>query len=340
MITLPILDLRNDSPEVQAKTIREALGTVGFFEVRNSNLEANEIETIFELAKEVFAQPQDVKESFAADAIGSGYYGPHQQALGLYKRDNKEALLYGRQTAHREQPLPPPFTPGSPAQSTLKKFYKDCHSTSEQLLELFALALELPFAHFRRAHSFGENTATSLIHYPPVPPGDQGRAVKSDIRSGEHKDWGTLTMLFQMPDGQPGLQVYLPRAAVPDAEPVDTNHNSEYTFEGEWGWYNAPIPPPGGFLINVGLAMELWSGGAYKATLHRVVFPPAKEGEGLQGRYSVTYFVQPDDQVEIRPVLQGGANVKEGEPVTSKDLFGGKLKESLERIKNMPERSA
>jgi isopenicillin N synthase-like dioxygenase len=164
-----------------------------------------------------------------------------------------------------------------------------------------------------------------------------------------------LIVVFQMPDGQPGLQVYLPRAAVPDAEPVDTNHNSEYTFEGEWGWYNAPIPPPGGFLINVGLAMELWSGGAYKATLHRVVFPPAKEGEGLQGRYSVTYFVQPDDQVvrpasssardvsnvqEIRPVLQGGANVKEGEPVTSKDLFGGKLKESLERIKNMPERSA
>ena len=43
--------------------------------------------------------------------------------------------------------------------------------------------------------------------------------------------------------------------------------------------------------------MELWSGGAYKATLHRVVFPAPPKEDGLKGRYSVTYFVQPDDDV-------------------------------------------
>jgi isopenicillin N synthase-like dioxygenase len=45
--------------------------------------------------------------------------------------------------------------------------------------------------------------------------------------------------------------------------------------------------------------MELWSGGAYKATLHRVVFPTPKDGtiEDLEGRYSIAYFVQPDDEV-------------------------------------------
>lgn len=42
-------------------------------------------------ARELFKQPQDVKESFPADAIGSGYYKPHEQALGIYKRDNKES---------------------------------------------------------------------------------------------------------------------------------------------------------------------------------------------------------------------------------------------------------
>ena len=118
---------------------------------------------------------------------------------------------------------------------------------------------------------------------------------------------------------------------------MDTLNTSEYAVEGDWGWYDAPIPPLGGFLINVGLAMELWSGGAYKATLHRVVFPPAKEGQALESRYSITYFVQPDDEVEIRPVLGEG---KEGPGITSKELFGGKLKESLERIKAMPPRVA
>lgn len=89
-------------------------------------------------------------------------------------------------------------------------------------------------------------------------------------------------------------------SAVGDAvEPVDSNNNSEYSTDGQWGWYDAPVPPSGAFLVNVGLAMELWSGGAYKATLHRVVFPTPKEGtvEDLDGRYSIAYFVQPDDEV-------------------------------------------
>lgn len=49
MLKLPVLDLQNDSPEVQAKTIREALGTIGFFEVHNSGLDTKAIEKIFSL---------------------------------------------------------------------------------------------------------------------------------------------------------------------------------------------------------------------------------------------------------------------------------------------------
>ena len=88
--------------------------------------------------------------------------------------------------------------------------------------------------------------------------------------------------------------MYLPLSTVP-LPPVDTLNNSEYTTTGYWGWFNAPIPPPGSFLVNVGLAMELWSGGAYRATLHRVVFPEGQDD--LKDRFSLAYFVQPDDQV-------------------------------------------
>ena len=108
-------------------------------------------------------------------------------------------------------------------------------------------------------------------------------------------------LVFQQPKGQPGLQVYLPRSASPSTSlppSSDTINNSEYTTPGEWAWYDAPVPPPSRFLVNVGLAMESWSGGAYKATLHRVIFPEPKDGEGaLKDRYTFAYFVQPDDDV-------------------------------------------
>jgi hypothetical protein len=44
--------------------------------------------------------------------------------------------------------------------------------------------VQLPYEHFRKAHSFGKNTATSMIHYPPIPLAERDQAVKSDIRSG------------------------------------------------------------------------------------------------------------------------------------------------------------
>lgn len=104
--------------------------------------------------------------------------------------------------------------------------------------------------------------------------------------------------VFQEPSGAPGLQVYLPRSAI-DVSP--TSHvplpvpgTSRVEADDTWAWYDAPVPPPGGFLVNVGLAMELWSSGAYKATLHRVIFPD----EGALGdRDTLAFFVQPDDDV-------------------------------------------
>lgn len=115
-LKLPRVDLAKDSPEIQARTIKDALGTIGFFEVCNSGLTPDTIQQMFDLVsipypiqncsspswlmrvdqyltsqtKELFQQPQEVKEAFPADAIGSGYYKPHEQALGIYKRDNKE----------------------------------------------------------------------------------------------------------------------------------------------------------------------------------------------------------------------------------------------------------
>ena len=51
MLSLPVIDLANDPPALQAERIRSALGTIGFFEVRNAGLEPEEIQRMFELVR-------------------------------------------------------------------------------------------------------------------------------------------------------------------------------------------------------------------------------------------------------------------------------------------------
>ncbi|RSH90184.1 hypothetical protein EHS25_001518 [Saitozyma podzolica] len=192
----------------------------------------------------------------------------------------------------------------------------------------------LPKEHFRQSHSFGLNTAMSLIHYPRLSDTERAEMNMMDIRAGEHKDWGTMTLLFQEPSGAPGLQVYLPRSAIdvsPTSQvPLPVPGTSRLEAEDTWAWYDAPVPPPGGFLVNVGLAMELWSSGAYKATLHRVIFPD----EGALGdRDTLAFFVQPDDDVALHPVLPGGIVDTSQKAITSGELFDSKLQESMNRFK-------
>jgi hypothetical protein len=43
---------------------------------------------------------------------------------------------------------------------------------------------QLPYEHFRKAHSFGLNTAVSMIHYPPIPAQHRQKATQTDVRSG------------------------------------------------------------------------------------------------------------------------------------------------------------
>jgi isopenicillin N synthase-like dioxygenase len=77
--------------------------------------------------------------------------------------------------------------------------------------------MQLPKEHFRQSHSFGLNTAMSLIHYPRLSDTERAEMNMTDIRAGgedaecheaergrlrgtlmylhlEHKDWGTMTL--------------------------------------------------------------------------------------------------------------------------------------------------
>lgn len=48
---IPGIDLAHDSPQVQATAIKDALGSIGFFEVRNSALRPEDIAQMFNLVR-------------------------------------------------------------------------------------------------------------------------------------------------------------------------------------------------------------------------------------------------------------------------------------------------
>ena len=92
---------------------------------------------------------------------------------------------------------------------------------------------------------------------------------------GEHTDYGYLTILFQ--DEQGGLQV----------RDVHTNE-----------WLDV-APIPGTFVVNLGDALEHFTGGLYRATPHRVV----QRSQATTARLSFPYFFDPSMSYEMKSVF-------------------------------------
>lgn len=87
-----------------------------------------------------------------------------------------------------------------------------------------------------------------FLHYPAIP----GGANVEPNRAGAHSDYGSLTLLFQRKNGGEGLQI------LPPSEPL------------EGGVWRDTGMVDDALLVNVGDALELWSGARFKSTLHRV----------------------------------------------------------------------
>jgi len=125
---------------------------------------------------------------------------------------------------------------------------------SIRLIRAFAAALEQPEEVFAPIYAELPNQRIKLIRYP-------GRDLDEDDQGvGAHKDSGFVTVLLQ--HGVAGLQVETPD-----------------------GWIDAP-PRPGTFIVNIGELLEMASNGYLKATMHRVVSPPAG-----QERFSIAFFL-------------------------------------------------
>jgi isopenicillin N synthase-like dioxygenase len=139
--------------------------------------------------------------------------------------------------------------------TTLLDWQKSMTEMAIVLLRAFAEALRLPANAFDALYGDKPNEHIKLIRYPGQDNTQSNQGV------GAHKDSGFLSFLLQ--DEQKGLQVE-----------VSPDH-----------WIDA-VPLPGSFVVNIGELLELATNGYLRATVHRVVSPPAG-----QDRLSIAFFL-------------------------------------------------
>jgi len=142
------------------------------------------------------------------------------------------------------------------------------------------------------AHKQPFNT-TRVIHYPAY----TGPIENKQMRIGEHSDYGTITLLWQIND-VPGLEVQ------------DLN--------GHWH----PVPyAEDGVVVNIGDLLQRWTNDYFKSTKHRVV-----NSHIDKERYSMPHFVDPTPGTIVSNLRKG--ETAKYDPIESKEYLMWRLAQS------------
>ena len=145
-----------------------------------------------------------------------------------------------------------------------------------KLLILLAIILELPEDYFLKVHRYDKLSDCHLRYMKYHRRSEEENEKAGGIWSKGHTDFGSLTLLFRQPVA--ALQVRTP--------------------EGEWKWVK---PYPGSITVNLADSLQFLTNGFLKSSIHRVVAPPPDQRD--IDRLGVLYFVRPEDNLELRPVV-------------------------------------
>ena len=192
------------------------------------------------------------------------------------------------------------------------RYALDMEALGIRLLHAIARHLGLGETWFDRFFDNGASTLR-LLHYPPRTEASvagveaqtlathQGRT--RTIMTAEHTDSGCLTLLHQ--DRVGGLQVMNAAGAWIDVPPVDD-----------------------ALVVNLGDLMQRWTGGAVRATKHRVLGDAV--GQGVP-RYSIPFFFEPSLDARIGPIPGLAADQDlASQPIRYGDYLLGKIQRFTE----------
>ena len=269
--TLPVLDLARYTSSAERDAfladLRHAARDIGFFYLINHGVDDALQNAVQREARRFFALTEAQKEQVAM--IHSPHFRGYNRAASEITRGQPDwreqfdigaerpALLLSDSDPRWRRLQGPNLWPD--ALPTLKPALLDWQRAMTlmalRLLRAFAEALQLPADAFDALYGSKPNEHIKLIRYPGQ------HATQSAQGVGAHKDSGFLSFLLQ--DEQKGLQVEV----APDR------------------WIDA-APRAGSFVVNIGELLELATNGYLRATVHRVVSPPAD-----RERLSIAFFL-------------------------------------------------
>ncbi|KAH8922769.1 Clavaminate synthase-like protein [Atractiella rhizophila] len=273
MLEIPVIPSKDLSPNALAPLLEPALTTTGFLclDIKGHPL-LEQSNRVFGISKRFFAEEKEedkMRCRIGNDNRGYGKLGT--ETLNPEKDevgDVKEFFNMGLFNQSNEKYTTKQSLPSvlSEGVNEIGRFQELCHD----------------FCHIATQRSGRLSLPGHILFL--VPTHLHASETKISSRAGAHSDYGSLTLLFQTPSGSNGLEILPPGSK-------------------EWTPVNVP---PDCVLVNVGDALEFWTGGKFKSTLHRVTAGPnGGDGAGAE-RWSIAFFDQPDKEV---PLVVGDGTV-------------------------------
>jgi isopenicillin N synthase-like dioxygenase len=261
-----------------ADAIGRAARDTGFFTIVNHGVPQEAVAALFAESRRFFALPVEEKQrvSLATTTNFRGYGAiGYEQLDPAHPGDAKETFEIGLELPsddprYAHPLLGPNYWPDLPGfRETLVHYQSLLRELGIALHRPIALDLGLDPDFFTPLIDPGLSNLR-VLRYPPHP----GTFDGTQYGAAPHTDYGVLTLLAQ--EDVSGLELR--------------------TSSGEW----LPVmPPPGGFVCNIGDCLMRWSNHTYVSTPHRVVNRTPRD------RYSAAFFADPNPEtiVDVLPTL-------------------------------------
>jgi len=276
----PLLDPHADAHDV-ARQIDRACRELGFFRITGHGIDRQRLAELDRLAREFFARPDAVKETFAMRHAGSAWRGwfPLGGEITSGVADRKEGLYVGvdHPADHPRVRTATPLhgrnlLPDDGLGTAVDDWLTCLRPIADAVMRGLALALGLAGDWFETHLTDDPTELFRIFRYPALP----DNATSDEWGVGEHTDYGLLTLLAQ--DASGGLQVRSPGGA----------------------WIDV-APEPGVLVCNIGDMLDRLTEGRYRSTPHRVRNTSGRE------RLSFPYFFDPSWDAVVTPLPLDGS---------------------------------
>jgi len=309
---IPVIDISSamDGTDLAkvARNIHSSATGSGFFYIKNHGIDPALMAQAFQVTKDFFNSPQDIKETIAVNTDQRGWMKPGMSRLaGSKTHDLKEVFFWGAETALDDPDMGKPLVAvnrwpngGFPRlQTEITPYYEAVCQVGRTLMSALALSLGQPEDFFKAAYA-KPLARGQLVYYPPSSEADE---AEERFGVAPHTDFGVLTLLLQDQSG--GLQV---RAKSGD-------------------WVEAP-PIEGTIVCNIGDLLARWSNDRFASTLHRVI------NRTKNARYSIPVFFDPASDTVVDPRDLGvAADACKYDPVKAGNHIASRNSKSFAQFK-------